>query len=46
MESISKKAGGEDQLDRASINIPPNIAEGNGKFFIGDRCRYLDIAYG
>lgn len=34
------------QLDRASTSIPLNIAEGNGKFSIRDRIKYLDIAYG
>jgi four helix bundle protein len=27
-------------------SIPWNIAEGNGKFAIRDRCRYLDFARG
>ena len=35
-----------DQLDRASTSIPLNIAEGNAKFSIKDRCRFLDIARG
>lgn len=34
------------QLDRASTSIPLNIAEGNGKFTVQDRCRFLDIARG
>ena len=34
------------QLDRASTSVPLNIAEGNGKFSIRDRIKYLDIAYG
>lgn len=34
------------QLDRASISIPLNIAEGNGKFSVKDRIRFLDFAYG
>jgi four helix bundle protein len=34
------------QLDRASTSVPLNIAEGNGKFSIRDRVKYLDIAYG
>ena len=33
----------KDQLDRASNSIPVNIAEGNGKFAIKDRCRFLDF---
>jgi four helix bundle protein len=35
-----------DQLDRASTSIPLNIAEGNGKYAIKDRCRYFDTAHG
>jgi four helix bundle protein len=40
------KAADKDQLDRASTSIPLNIAEGNGKFAIRDRCRFLDFARG
>jgi four helix bundle protein len=36
----------KDQLDRASISIPLNIAEGNGKYGPKDRCRFFDIAHG
>lgn len=36
----------KDQLDRASISILLNIAEGNGKFSPKDRCRYFDISMG
>src|SRR5439155_15489362 len=36
----------KDQLDRASTSIPLNIAEGNGKYALKDRCRYFDIAHG
>jgi len=36
----------KDQLDRASTSVPLNIAEGNGKFAIKDRCRFLDFARG
>ena len=35
-----------DQLDRASTSIPLNIAEGNGKYALKDRCRFFDIAHG
>ena len=34
----------KDQLDRASISIALNIAEGNGKSSVKDRCRYFEIA--
>jgi four helix bundle protein len=36
----------KDQLDRASNSIPLNIAEGNGKYTLKDRCRFFDIAHG
>jgi four helix bundle protein len=36
----------KDQLDRASTSIPLNIAEGNGKYALMDRCRFFDIARG
>lgn len=35
-----------DQMDRASTSIPLNIAEGNGKYSIKERCHYFDIARG
>ena len=43
---INAKAAVKDQLDRASTSVPLNVAEGNGKFAIRDRCRFLDIARG
>jgi four helix bundle protein len=43
---IPSKAAVKDQLDHASTSIPLNIAEGNGKFAIKDRCRFLDFARG
>ncbi len=43
---IQAKAAVKDQLDRASTSVPLNIAEGNGKFAIRNRCRYLDFARG
>jgi four helix bundle protein len=46
ISKIQAKAAVKDQLDRASTSVPLNIAEGNGKFAIRDRCRYLDFARG
>jgi four helix bundle protein len=36
----------QDQMDRASTSTPLNIAEGNGKYSMRDRCRYFQIARG
>ena len=46
LSQVKTKAAVKDQLDRASTSIPLNITEGNGKFAIRDRCRYLDFARG
>lgn len=35
-----------DQLDRASISVPLNIAEANSRFSAADRCRFFDTARG
>ena len=35
-----------DQLKRASLSIPLNIAEGTGKFDIRDKSKYFKIARG
>src|SRR5436190_13605133 len=36
----------KDQLDRASTSVALNIAEGNGKYALKDRCKFFDIAHG
>ena len=43
---VEGKAAVKEQLDRASTSVPLNIAEGNGKFAVKDRCRFLDFARG
>jgi four helix bundle protein len=43
---IRNKGAVKDQLDRVSTSIPLNIAEGNGKFAIKDRCRFRDFDRG
>jgi four helix bundle protein len=46
LSRINYRSEIKDQLDRASISILLNIAEGNGKFSSKDRCRYFDISMG
>jgi four helix bundle protein len=46
ISKVEGRAAVKDQIDRASTSIPLNIAEGNGKFAIRDRCRFLDFARG
>src|SRR3954453_24077161 len=46
LPGITQKTAAKDQLDRASTSIPLNIAEGNGKFSVKDRARFLEIARG
>jgi four helix bundle protein len=46
LNAVTAKAAAKDQLDRASTSIPLNIAEGNGKFSVKDRARFLEIARG
>jgi len=43
---VEGKAAVKEQLDRASTSVSLNIAEGNGKFAVKDRCRFLDFARG
>ena len=35
-----------DQIRRAVISIPSNIAEGTGRFSVKERIHFFDIAYG
>jgi len=46
LSKLGSRAAVKDQLDRASTRVPRNYAEGNGKFAIRDRCRFLDFARG
>jgi four helix bundle protein len=46
MQELPKTIAVRDQLDRASTSIVLNLAEGNGKFTLPDRCRFFDIARG
>jgi four helix bundle protein len=46
LPSITAKTSAKDQLDRASTSVPLNIAEGNGKFSVKDRARFLEMARG
>ena len=44
LEGTVRTGDVKDQLDRASTSIALNIAEGNGKYALKDRCRFFDIA--
>src|SRR5690242_4665782 len=46
LESAVRVGDVKDQLDRASTSIALNIAEGNGKYALKDRCRFFDTAHG
>jgi four helix bundle protein len=46
LERVPKTTAVHGQLDRARTSIVLNIAEGNGKFTVADRCKYLDSAHG
>jgi four helix bundle protein len=45
-QTITKNVAAKDQMDRAATSIALNIAEGNGKFSVKDRCRFFSIACG
>jgi four helix bundle protein len=44
LEGSSRLGDIKDQLDRACNSIVLNVAEGNGKYSLKDRCRFLDTA--
>jgi len=46
LEAAVRVGDVKDQLDRASTSVPLNIAEGNGKYALKDRCRFFDTAHG
>ena len=46
MASSTIKGSAKDQLERASMSISLNIAEGNGKSSLKDRQRFLEISKG
>ena len=46
LEHVPSKLAAHNQLDRASTSVPLNIAEGNAKYTVPDRCRYFDAARG
>ena len=45
VEPIARAGDVKDQLGAAATSIPLNIAEGNGKYSLKDRCRFFDIAH-
>jgi four helix bundle protein len=45
LETLERLGDVRDQLDRASTSIALNIAEGNGKFSLKDRCKFFDTAH-
>jgi hypothetical protein len=43
LQELPKSIAVRDHLDRASTSIVLNLAEGNGKFTLPDRCRFLTL---
>lgn len=43
---LQEQYGLTNQLQRAVISIPSNIAEGMGRFSLKERIHFLEIAYG
>ncbi|MCO6451876.1 MAG: four helix bundle protein [Caldilineales bacterium] len=43
---IPRSVSARQHLEAASVSVALNIAEGNGKFALRDRRRYLDISLG
>src|SRR5689334_12108284 len=46
LEKLPARLAVANQLDRAATSVPLNIAEGNAKYTVPDRCRYFDNARG
>jgi four helix bundle protein len=46
IDPIPRSVSAAEQIDRAATSVPLNIAEGNGKSSMRDRCRFLEIAKG
>ena len=46
IDELPGKLSAKDQLDRASTSVALNLAEGNGKRSLVERCRFFDIARG
>jgi four helix bundle protein len=46
LQNVPKSSPIHDQRERASVSIPLNLAEGNGKFTRADRCRFFDNSRG
>jgi four helix bundle protein len=44
LEESSRLGDIKDQLDRAANSVVLNLAVGNGKYSVKDRCRFLDTA--